>query len=104
VIVRVDVPGAAVADQLDQPRVQRQVAVVLRVAQRDMLPVAGADLHHRVGVQVGQSTRNPDAEQFICRDVLRIELDSNQYGTTARERRLCRPRDCADLGPTMPAG
>ena len=87
-----DVPGAAFADQLDQLRVQRQVAVVVQVAQRDMLPVAGADLHHRVGVQVGQSTRSPDAEQFICRDVLRIELDSNQYGTTARERRLCVPR------------
>ena len=48
-----DVPGAAFADQLDQLRVQRQVAVVVQVAQRDMLPLAGADLHHRVGAQVG---------------------------------------------------
>jgi len=23
---------------------------------------------------------------------------------TSAQRRLCRPRDCADLGPTMPAG
>jgi hypothetical protein len=68
----VDVPGAVFADQLDQVQVQRQVAVVVQVAQRDALPVPGADLHRRVGVQVGQSTRSPDAEQFICRDLLRV--------------------------------
>ena len=46
--------GAVVTDQLDQVRVQRQVPVVVQFADRDVQPVAGADLDDRFGLQAGQ--------------------------------------------------
>jgi len=44
-------PGGEEAGELG---VQRHVAVVAELAQRDAQPVPGADPHHRVGVQIGQ--------------------------------------------------
>ena len=40
------------ASSVDQLGVQRHVPVVAELAERDAQPVAGADLHDRVGVQV----------------------------------------------------
>ena len=45
----VDVRGAVVVDQRDQVRVQRKVAVFAELADRDVQPRAGADVHHRIG-------------------------------------------------------
>ena len=42
------------ASSCDQLGVQRHVPVVAELAERDAQPVAGADLHDRVGVQAGQ--------------------------------------------------
>ena len=85
-----DVPGAVFADQLDQVRVQRQVAVVVQVAQRDVLPVPGADPHRRVGVHVVSRPVAPMRNISSAAMSFGFELDSNQYGTTARERRFGR--------------
>src|SRR5258707_909154 len=41
-------------EQLDELGVQRDVAVIAELAQRDPQPVPGADEHDRVGVQAGQ--------------------------------------------------
>ena len=49
-----DVRGAVVADEGDQVRVQRQVAVLVEFADRDVQPVRGADEHDRVGAQGGE--------------------------------------------------
>jgi hypothetical protein len=45
-----------VAEQRDQLRVQRHVAVVTQLAQWDAQPVVAADLHHRVGLEGDQLT------------------------------------------------
>ena len=48
------VGGGPGGEQLDELGVQRDVAVVAELAQRDPQPVPGADLDDRVGVQAGQ--------------------------------------------------
>jgi hypothetical protein len=47
------VRAAVVVDQGDQVRVQRQVAVLAELADRDVQPRAGTDLHHGAGAQRG---------------------------------------------------
>jgi hypothetical protein len=51
-----NVRGAVVADEGDQVRVQRQVAVFAQLADRDVQPMPGADEHDRVGAQRGELT------------------------------------------------
>jgi hypothetical protein len=65
---RVDVAGAVVVDQGDQVRVQRQVAVLAELADRDVQPRPGADLHDRVRAQGGVlADPQPGAQQhFHC--------------------------------------
>ena len=48
------VGGAVVVDQLDELGVQRQVAVLAELADRDVQPGRGTDLHDRVGGQGGE--------------------------------------------------
>jgi hypothetical protein len=60
------VGGGPGGEQLDELGVQRDVAVVAELAQRDAQPVPGADPDHRIGVEIGQFTGpHPGAgEQF----------------------------------------
>jgi hypothetical protein len=55
-VAGLDVGAAVVADEGDQVRVQRQVAVLVEFADRDVQPVRGADEHDRVGLQCGELT------------------------------------------------
>ena len=65
----VDVRGAVLVDQGDQVRVQRQVAVLAELADRDVQPRAGADLHDRVGLQAGVlADPQAGAQQHLHRD------------------------------------
>ena len=61
--------GAVLVDQGDQVRVQRQVAVLAELADRDVQPRAGADLHDRVGLQAGVlADPQAGAQQHLHRD------------------------------------
>jgi hypothetical protein len=51
-----DVGAAVVVDEFDQLRVQRQVAVLAELADRDVQPGRGTDLDNRVGAQRGELT------------------------------------------------
>ena len=64
-----DVPGPVVADEGDQVRVQRQVAVLVQFADGDVQPVRGADEHDRVSLQ-GSELADPQsgAEQHFHHD------------------------------------
>ena len=50
----VEVGGGPGGEQCDQLGVQGHVTVVAELAERDAQPVAGADLHDRVGLEVGE--------------------------------------------------
>jgi hypothetical protein len=64
-----DVAGAIVVDQGDQLRVQRQVAVLSELADRDVQPRPGADLDNRVGAQGGVlADPQPGSEQHLHGD------------------------------------
>jgi hypothetical protein len=66
---RVHVRGAVLVDQGDQVRVQRQVAVIAELADRDVQPRPGADLHHGVGLQGGVlADPQPRPQQHLHRD------------------------------------
>jgi hypothetical protein len=66
---RVDVTGAVVIDQGDQVGVQRQVAVLAELADRDVQPRPGADLHHGVRAQGGVlADSQPGAQQHLHGD------------------------------------
>ena len=69
-----EVGGGPVGEQVDELGVQRDVAVVAELAERDAQPVAGADLDDRVGVQVRQlAGAHPGAgEQFDDEPVARV--------------------------------
>jgi hypothetical protein len=59
-----EVARRAGGEELDQLRVQRHVAVVTQLAQRDAQPVVGSDLHHRIGLEADQLTdAHPGAGQ-----------------------------------------
>ena len=61
-----DVLGAVVVDELHQVRVQRQVAVLAQLPDRDVKPGCGTDLHDRVGGQAGELTDpKPGAQQYL---------------------------------------
>jgi hypothetical protein len=65
----IHVRGAVVVDQGDQVRVQRQVAVLAELADRDVQPRAGADLHHRISAQRGVlADPQPGAQQHLHGD------------------------------------
>ena len=67
-MVRRDLPRAVVIDQLDQLRVQRQVAVLAELPDRDVQPRSGTDLHDRVAAQVGElADPQPGAQQHLTR-------------------------------------
>jgi hypothetical protein len=64
-----DVGGAVVVDQLHQMGMQRQVAVLAQLADRDVQPGRGTDLHDRVGGQAGELTDpQPGAQQDLDGD------------------------------------
>ena len=66
---RVDVRGAVLVDQGDQVRVQRQVAVLAELADRDVQPRPGADLHHGISAQGGVlADPQPGAQQHLHGD------------------------------------
>jgi len=68
-IVRRDVLGAVVADQVDQVRVQRQVTVVVQSPDRDVQPAPDTYLHDRVGLQADQfADSQPGADQHFADD------------------------------------
>jgi hypothetical protein len=52
-IVRCDVAGAVVVDELNEVWMQRQVAVLAQLADRDVQPRPAADLHDRIRAQGG---------------------------------------------------
>jgi hypothetical protein len=52
-VLRGDVAGPVVLDQGEQVRVQRQVAVLAQLADRDVQPGRGADRDDGVGAQAG---------------------------------------------------
>jgi hypothetical protein len=52
-VLRGHVRVSVVLDQGEQVRVQRQVAVLAELADRDVQPGGGADRDHGVGAQVG---------------------------------------------------
>jgi hypothetical protein len=58
--VAMDVVGTVVGDQLDQVGVQRDVAVVVQLADRDVQPVPGADLDYGIRAQ-GDELADPKA-------------------------------------------
>ena len=63
------VSGAVVVDQRHQVRVQRQVAVLAELADRDVQPGCGADLHDGVGGQAGElADPQPGAQQHLDGD------------------------------------
>jgi hypothetical protein len=49
-----DMTIAVGTDEFAQVRVQRQVAVIVQLADRDVQSVSGADLHDRIGSQPDQ--------------------------------------------------
>ena len=64
-VARGHVALAVVGDQGHQLRVQRDVAVVVQLADRDVQPVPGADLHDRVvleGDQLADPQAGPDED------------------------------------------
>ena len=64
-----DVRGAVAVDQGDQLGVQRQVAVLAELADRDVQPGPGADVHDRVGAQAGVfADPQPGAQQHLHGD------------------------------------
>jgi hypothetical protein len=64
-----DVRGAVVVDQFDQLWVQRQVAVLTELPDRDMQPGSGTDVHHRVGAEAGElADPQPGAHQHLDGD------------------------------------
>ena len=68
-VVGGDVGGAVVADEGDQVRVQRQVPVVVQLADRDVEPVSGADEHDRVGGKRGElADAQSGAQQHLHHD------------------------------------
>ena len=61
--------GAVGVDQGDQLGVQRQVAVLAQLADRDMQPRPGADEHDRIGLQAGEfADPQPGAQQHLDGD------------------------------------
>jgi hypothetical protein len=79
------VGGAVVVDQGGQVRVQRQVAVLAELADRDVQPRAGADLDHGISLQGGVlADPQPGAQQHLHRD--------------AHEQALVIPRGAQQLG------
>jgi hypothetical protein len=68
-VCRIDMTGAVVVDQGDQVRAQRQVAVLAQLADRDVQPRAGADVHDRIGAQGGVlADPQPGAQQHFHGD------------------------------------
>ena len=66
---RAHVRAAVVVDQGDQVRVQRQVAVLAELADRDVQPGPGTDLHHGVRAQGGVlADPQPGAQQHLHGD------------------------------------
>jgi hypothetical protein len=64
-----DVPGPVVVDEDQELRVQRQVAVLAELADRDVQPRPGADLHHRVRAQRDVlADPQPCPQQHLHRD------------------------------------
>ena len=64
-----DVTGAVVVDEGDQVRVQRQVAVLAQLADRDVQPRAGADVHDSISAQRGVLAHaQPGAQQHFHGD------------------------------------
>jgi hypothetical protein len=65
----VKVGGGPGGEHFDQLGVQRHVAVVVELAQRDAQPVASADLYDRVGLQVRElAGAHPGAGQQFERE------------------------------------
>ena len=64
-----DVTAAVVVDEGDELRVQRQVPVFAELADRDVQPRPGADVHHGVGAQRGVlADPQPGAQQHLHGD------------------------------------
>ena len=64
-----DVGGAVAVDEGDQLGVQRQVAVLAELADRDVQPGPGADEHDGVGGQAGElADPQPGAQQHLDGD------------------------------------
>jgi len=68
-MARRDVPGPVGIDQGDQLRVQRQVAVLAELADRDVQPGPGADEHDGISAQAGElADPQPGAQQHLHGD------------------------------------
>jgi hypothetical protein len=69
-VVGRDELAAVVIDEGEQVWVQRQVAVLTQLADRDVQPRAGADVHHRVGAEPGVlADPQPGAQQHLDGDL-----------------------------------